>query len=968
MFGPKSACRPLCLLLCTIALFAIPASTAARNEILPRTHLRAVYPAGGQPGTTVRVEIAGDDLDNVDRLVFSHPGITARAVYEAATPVDEAPRRVPNVFDVDISVEVPTGFHDARAIGDYGVSNPRSFVVDTLRQTVVDRHTADAKPHDLKNAHQVRIGSVTHSQVTANRADYYRFSATAGESVVIECAGQRIDSQLDATLVLYDAAGKELQRVRDTLGYDPVLAFRVPADGEYKVAVYDFLYRGGDDYFYRLAIHRRPLITAVFPPAATPGETSRFTLYGFNLPGGTPVANSDNAQLQQANVDIAAPPVANDGSLAVCGHIASPGAMLDAFAYRVASEHGPSNAIMIGLATAPLVREAAENDQADSAQSISLPATVVGQFESPGDQDWITLRTSAGELVRIEVLSHRTGADTDPTLLVQEVTTDAEGREQVKQLTRLDDDRVYANRTPTYEFRSRDPTFEFTAKEGAVYRVLLRDIYNITRGDPQMTYQLRVGGGAPDFRLVANSHTFRRRSSDHVHARSLVLRQNSNEAIEVHVFRRFGFAEPIEITAEGLPEGVTCHGAIVSGRAPQARLVFSVGEQVPAVAVPIRVVGRAIVDGRQVIREARPATLAFTTENPERIPPPARLAQRLWLSVIEQETSPAEILVENEKLLETSLGSEMMIPYRVARRGNFKSNLQVAPEGLPRQLRFNEMNTPREAGSYKLRLGSTRIPPGDYTFFLRGAGRFRYERNTRAVAAARKRHERFERLAQEAAHALAELKQAPTEVTQLAEKREGTGNDTAGEDPLNAGENQTTDDEARLAHQQQRQELEARLALIEQRRAEAAAELKRVEEANQAGDTDFAIVSKPYRLRVHASPVFLELPQQELRVAAGRSVELPLGVERKFGFSGRVTVDVIGSNDVTAEQVVLQPGASEVKLVLRATENAVVGSQECKVRARVQFSGLNLATVETISVRVESEVIVAERDTAEVTP
>ena len=44
---------------------------------LPVARLTTILPAGGKVGTEFAVKITGGDLDDVDRLVFSHQGITA---------------------------------------------------------------------------------------------------------------------------------------------------------------------------------------------------------------------------------------------------------------------------------------------------------------------------------------------------------------------------------------------------------------------------------------------------------------------------------------------------------------------------------------------------------------------------------------------------------------------------------------------------------------------------------------------------------------------------------------------------------------------------------------------------------------------------------------------------------------------------------------------------------------------------
>ena len=94
---------------------------------------------------------------------------------------------------------------------------------------------------------------------------------------------------MDATLAIHDAAGRELATDRDTNRRDPLLAFTAPADGEYTIKLFDFLYRGGNDYFYRLLVSTAPYIDFVFPPVAVPGTKGSFTLYGSHLPGGTKV-------------------------------------------------------------------------------------------------------------------------------------------------------------------------------------------------------------------------------------------------------------------------------------------------------------------------------------------------------------------------------------------------------------------------------------------------------------------------------------------------------------------------------------------------------------------------------------------------------------------------------------------------------------------------------------------------------
>ncbi|MBM4058565.1 MAG: serine protease, partial [Planctomycetes bacterium] len=63
------------------ALAAAPA--AAQSVCLPLPRLLTIVPPGGQAGTTVDVTIGGEGLEEVERLVFSSPGIGAEARHDA---------------------------------------------------------------------------------------------------------------------------------------------------------------------------------------------------------------------------------------------------------------------------------------------------------------------------------------------------------------------------------------------------------------------------------------------------------------------------------------------------------------------------------------------------------------------------------------------------------------------------------------------------------------------------------------------------------------------------------------------------------------------------------------------------------------------------------------------------------------------------------------------------------------------
>ena len=72
-FVPKAfLCNSL-----AVSLTWITCTTSALFGQLPSTRVMSVFPPGGQQGHSVDVTITGSDLEGVDQLHFTHPGITA---------------------------------------------------------------------------------------------------------------------------------------------------------------------------------------------------------------------------------------------------------------------------------------------------------------------------------------------------------------------------------------------------------------------------------------------------------------------------------------------------------------------------------------------------------------------------------------------------------------------------------------------------------------------------------------------------------------------------------------------------------------------------------------------------------------------------------------------------------------------------------------------------------------------------
>lgn len=562
---------------------------------LPQTRVYSVFPMGAQVGQTVDVTVAnGADLDELDQLLFSHPGITAT-------------HKSGNTFAVTVAANVPAGVYEARAHGLYGTSNPRSFVVGTLPEIAEN----DAN-NTTDQAQTLEIGTVINGR--SNRAadvDFFRVSGKKGQRLLIECQALRIDSKFQGELRIYSEAGKRIGRtIARMRTHDPLLDVTLPADGDYLIRVTDFVYGGSNDHGYRLKVHTGPYVDFVMPPAGVPGSKGRYTLYGRNLPGSQPAEiAADGRKLEKLDVEITLP---NEPATLKPGTAAfSFEAAIDGSSYLFKGANGSASPVTIAFAPASLTPETEPNNEPGTVQKIAVPAEIAGQFYPRADVDRFEFEAKAGNVFWIEVFGQRLGRLTDPYLAVEQVTKKDDGTETLKRLTSQDDDtrNSIAN---LFDTVSNDAYYRLAVPADGLYRVSLRDRYGESRGTPDLQYHLAIREESPDFRLAVIPPAPLQNAANGYQTWALGLRRGENLHVEVAAIRRHGFKGVIDITADGLPAGLSCRSVSIDGNATSATLVFSAADDAKGINQPIRIVGTATVESDAAVKAVTAAEAALT--------------------------------------------------------------------------------------------------------------------------------------------------------------------------------------------------------------------------------------------------------------------------------------------------------------------------------------------------------------------
>jgi hypothetical protein len=690
--GAAAPSRAL-LLVCATLLCAL--LTPARAVDLPVPRLETIFPPGGQAGSQVDVSVTGTDLEDAGALYFSQTGLTAE------------PKEKGKGFTVKIAPDVAPGIYDVRISSPLGVSNPRAFAVGKLPE--VPKKGGNSP----ETASELPVDSTVSGSVATGTMDFYKFTAKSGQRLLVDCATTELDSKLNPVMSILDAAGRELE----TSGRGGFLDFTAPADGVFLVRLNDLTFAGSPMHYYRLTLTTGPHVDFVFPPSSAPGAKSKFTFYGRNLPGGAPagIAAGDGKPLEKLEAEVEAPATADvrrDGLLSPAA------AALEGFSYRLSTPKGVANTVFIGLTKDPVILEHEPNNQVAETQKITVPCDVAGQFYPAGDVDGYSFDAKKGDIWWIEVISNRLGLTTAPFLLVQKDDKD------VKE--------VYgADAAPTekrFSTASNDPAFRLEVKDDGAYRVSVRDLYGGARVDPRNVYRLSIHRESPVFRLAAVVEAPPETANDRTASpRAAVLRGGGTIAIRVVAFRDDAAGE-IELTAEGLPAGVTCGASKIPAGKKEGVLFLTAADKPERWVGAIRIIGKLKSGDQVTSEEARGGVVRWPVTDFQIDAVQARLTRDVALAVSD-EAAPLSIVPAEEKVWEAPVGGKLEIPLKITRRGEFKDVLKLKPAGAPGLETFKEVDVAANAETTTgtIDLTAIKIPAGTYTIWFQALTKGKYK-------------------------------------------------------------------------------------------------------------------------------------------------------------------------------------------------------------------------------------------------
>ncbi|MGA9624047.1 MAG: PPC domain-containing protein [Bryobacteraceae bacterium] len=448
----------------TVVDYARPMNAMQATEL--RDRMQALQK---QPMTAaVRKEIVDT---RVKLLLFNARRLTSPVLAETVT------------LQVAIAPGAAPGKRELRVATPQGLSNPLVFCVGQLPEFTEKESITVVQPNPNQPA-QVQISqpptdmpitlpatvngrikpglprpqAPSGQPFTPGESDRFRFQARRGRELVIAASARELIPYLadavpgwfQAVLTLYDADGNELAYDDDYRFHpDPVIHFAVPRDGEYIIEIRDALYRGREDFVYRIAIGELPFVTSAFPLGGRAGSKTTVHLTGWNL----------RASKMTMNAKGKAPGV-----------------------YPLA------NPAVFMVDTLPEAFEKEPNNSPAAAQRVKLPVIVNGRIDQPGDWDVFRFQGRAGQAIVAEVYARRLDSPLDSVLKL----TDAKGQ----QLAFNDD---YDDPGAGLETHHADSRILTTLPANGTYYLSLGDAQQ--KGGPEYAYRLRIGAPRPDFDL-----------------------------------------------------------------------------------------------------------------------------------------------------------------------------------------------------------------------------------------------------------------------------------------------------------------------------------------------------------------------------------------------------------------------------------------------------------------------------------
>ncbi|MBL9152860.1 MAG: hypothetical protein JNK37_10255 [Verrucomicrobiales bacterium] len=472
---------------------------------------------------------------------------------------------------ISVGESAEPGLRHVRLLSANGISNPMRFTIGQHPEAKEPEPWTfdlmaylDIEPKSVMSRHagpmEIALPATVNGRILPGEVDEFAFHAKKDQQIVVSLQARYLIPYLadavpgwfQAVVSLHAPNGQEMAFADDyRFDPDPVLFYRIPSDGEYRIRVRDSIYRGREDFVYRVTVGELPFLTGIVPLGAQAGTEVDLVFSGGNL----------------ADQKVRRFPVPD-----------LPG-MLPLSALGPA---GRSNAIAFHVDNVPEDREREPNNRIGAANDVAVPGIVNGTIGLPGDMDFYRIKGNGNQPMTFEIFARRLGSPVDANITVFD-----------------DDGNIIAHNddfeNPTAGLTTHHADARVSVRIPSNGRCLVRVADTQHRYGFSNAYRLKFAQGSPGFAL-------------RVVPASLNARPGGSARLTIHASRLDGFQGPIAIDLKDAPAGFGLVNATIP--AGEDKIEVSLTATAEPISAPVRLVVRGTGDpdvGAPIVIEAVPS-------------------------------------------------------------------------------------------------------------------------------------------------------------------------------------------------------------------------------------------------------------------------------------------------------------------------------------------------------------------------
>lgn len=273
----------------------------ASNLTAQKISVGYIFPAGAQRGAIADVVVGGLNVSKTTSVVVSGKGVKAEIIkpnedeqtsskkkkYKKLD--DQSSPQLADQLNIRITVDknAEPGMRDLRLQSPVGISGKLNFEVGQYPNKLEIKGSTAQKPNQVDTLPAVLCG-----QILPGETDYFRFKAEKGITLVasvkaralVPFIADAVPGWFQSVLSIKDSKGKEVAYCDDyRFNVDPTIVLKVPENDTYTLEIRDAIYRGREDFNYRIDLGEIPFLQSIYPAAGKVSKKTELTVTGVNL-------------------------------------------------------------------------------------------------------------------------------------------------------------------------------------------------------------------------------------------------------------------------------------------------------------------------------------------------------------------------------------------------------------------------------------------------------------------------------------------------------------------------------------------------------------------------------------------------------------------------------------------------------------------------------------------------------------